>query len=186
MKKGIIVTAFGGVIAGFFLNFREMIILLVMELLNFTLQIIYYIWDIMLSSHLVPGLLLLTLGVFAIAGLAGICVLLYALVRSKPDPEFMKYTEDFIHTAKWRWSWDNNRISDLWCFCPVCDAQLVPVELFDETQFICEQCTPEWSGYPYDSNWKVVAKIRGGNMHYSLGVVEREILRRIRTGVHQR
>ncbi|NWL75490.1 hypothetical protein DM872_01285 [Pseudomonas taiwanensis] len=80
--------------------------------------------------------------------------------------------------ARWRWRWLGNRLADLWCYCPRCDATLV----YDDsscrnylsdvrlTHFICENCGNS-----------IVTSITGGNKNYAVGAAEREILRRIRT-----
>lgn len=90
------------------------------------------------------------------------------------------YVEDILFGAKWRWSWSGGDISNLWCFCPRCDAELVyddstahNIYSRDEprTVFICEHC---------DRN--IMGRINGGDKEYALGAVRREIRRKVRTG----
>ena len=106
-------------------------------------------------------------------------VTLYNGFKPEIKEEFSEYKEDMIKNAKWRWEWQNSKISNLWCFCPQCDATLVYNDNActnfysdkNNTLFICENC-----------NNKTVSDIDGGNKSYALRFVKREIERRIRTG----
>jgi len=117
---------------------------------------------------------------FALIGLINIYL---AIKGESEEPEFKSYVEDFMHGAKWRWSWIGNQISDVWCFCPSCDATLVYDDSscrnlysdVNKTDFICENCSRS-----------VVASISGGNKDYATGAVEREISRRIRTDEYKK
>lgn len=95
-------------------------------------------------------------------------------------PAHLSYTTDYFRGAKWRWDWFGDNISQLWCFCPSCDSELV----YDDsscndilrrseprTDFICEHC-----GHTR------VASVPGGPKRYALSAIEREIRRKIRTG----
>ncbi len=94
------------------------------------------------------------------------------------DKEFnIDYKEDSYQGAKWRWEYIENEIKNFRCFCPQCDMELVPKVIFAEyhhsalrTKFICENC-----------NNKVIASIDGGDRHFTVEKVKREIERRIRT-----
>ena len=112
---------------------------------------------------------------------------LYNIFWSQKAPVYREYTEDMFHGAKWRWSWDGNKISNLWCFCPSCDAQLVYNDgyenMYAKTDFICERCSSNETGNYYRAPGRVVATAKG-DKDYALGAVEREIWRRIRTGEH--
>lgn len=105
------------------------------------------------------------------------------------EPAFANYVEDNFYGAKWRWSWLSGGISNLWCFCPRCDSELVYDDSSchylnsykdepERTDFICEHC-----------HRTVVASIRGGNKNYTLSLVQREIRRKVRTneyGLHRK
>ena len=87
---------------------------------------------------------------------------------------------DRMYGAVWRWRWVGNSISNLWCYCPNCDATLVYVNqsILDyrvdpKTDFVCENCNT------------IIATIKGGNKEYALGAIEREIDRRVRTGEYK-
>ena len=99
-----------------------------------------------------------------------------------PEPTFLTYTEDMVDGVRWRWRWRGNQIDGLWCFCPVCDAQLVHSEEFSEISFICERCPSDGTFFPHGSRGRVVGTVMGGDMNYAVTAVKREILRRIRTG----
>lgn len=91
------------------------------------------------------------------------------------------YVEDHLYGAKWRWSWIAGQVSNLWCFCPGCDSELVYDDSscryiyahYNEpqrTDFVCEHC-----------NGQIVATVRGGDKAYALSAVQREIRRKVRT-----
>jgi hypothetical protein len=121
------------------------------------------------------------LAVLALLALITIVRLFVGFARRKP-PAFANYVEDQIFGAKWRWSWIASEISNLWCFCPRCDSELV----YDDsschsiysstpakTDFICEHC-----------NRITVASVPDGNKGYAVSAVQREIRRRLRTNEH--
>ena len=175
VKSGIIATVAGGLILsalsaipqsrGFFL-----------KAISWVWVGIIGIWSAIVSHYSVPGWVLLIIGLFALVGLAWLLVVL----RIQNEPAHQKYTEDMIDGAKWRWSWNGNKIVNLWCFCPNCDAELIPNKFFDETHFICERCPPV-SDLPDRSHSRVIATMNG-DRYQAVDAAEREILRKIRTG----
>lgn len=181
MKKGIIVTTIGTVLGGAILALTTDIIGIIFQIISLISNGLIWMWIKLTSSYSMPGWIYLIVGCFTIYSLYRF---LLSTKISTHEPEYYRYTEDSIHGAIWRWSWNNDKVSNLSCFCPVCDAQLVPIEAISETQLICERCTTNRSGNPYDPQWKVVATVNGGDRHYVSGAVEREILRRIRTKTH--
>ena len=112
---------------------------------------------------------------FFYSPLFGVITIFQAL-RPVEKPDYVLYVEDDIRGAKWRWGWIGNRLSNLWCYCPDCEAVLVYRYdlIFEETHFLCENC-----------RHSVVATIKGGDKDYALRAVEREIDRRIRTGEYK-
>ena len=137
-------------------------------------------WEVLIGSYSLPGWAWLLIFIFALIGLINI----YGAIKGESEElEFKSYVEDFIYGAKWRWNWLGNNISNLWCFCPSCDATLVYDDSscssfssdVSKTDFICENC-----------NRRVVASISGGNNKYATGAVEREVGRRIRTGEYKK
>jgi hypothetical protein len=131
------------------------------------------IYEFLLSSYDIPVWLLLIISILALTSIFKFFI--YLQNRSKI--EYLKYIEDNIYNAKWKWKWSKDKIVDLQCYCPTCDAVLVyddtshikPTELL-KTEFICENC-----------NSQIVATIRGGNKNYAINAVKREIERRVRT-----
>ena len=97
-------------------------------------------------------------------------------------PAFQNYTEDMLDDVRWRWRWVGNRITDLRCFCPICDSQLVSSRGLLETSFICEHCPADGSLFSAGDRDRIVGTVMGGDRHYAVGATEREIQRRIRTG----
>ena len=124
----------------------------------------------------VPGWALTILGLLALVTVMRAIVGL----RTNPSAPHISYIEDILFGAKWRWSWSGGDISSLWCFCPVCDAELVYDDSSThraysrgepQTLFICEHCSRSTMG-----------RVEGGDKDYALGAVRREIRRRVRTG----
>ncbi|ABB32507.1 hypothetical protein Gmet_2282 [Geobacter metallireducens GS-15] len=170
VRNGVIATVLGGLILSAIPYARGLL-----------LSLIAWVWSgavwarkTITLSYPTPGWLLLLIGLFALYG--AVCTL-FAL-RPKKEPLHKKYTEDIIYGAKWRWSWVGSNVSNLWCYCPTCDATLVYDDSScrsryepSKTDFICERC-----------NGKVVTTIQGGNKSYAVGAAERELLRKVRTG----
>ena len=123
-----------------------------------------------------PGLGFFILVLFAIAGIIIVGVAVAALIgkASVNEPWQASYVKDTICGVEWRWRWVENRISDLWCYCPRCEATLLYEShrpLQEKIYFRCENC-----------NQSVLTSIPGGSQAYALQAVTREIDRRIRTG----
>ncbi len=136
-------------------------------------------WLLLVDSHSSPGWVWAIVGGLAIIGLG---TLLKALWLSFKRAPHLDYIEDTIHGATWRWQWWSNKIVGLWGFCPTCDGTLVYNEnqayhqggISPQTDFICENC-----------NDRLISSIKGGYKSYALGVIEREIERRVRTDEYQ-
>lgn len=127
------------------------------------------------DSYSIQGWALALLVLLALVTLIRFAV---ALKPQQPAP-FASYVEDQLFGAKWRWSWLSGEMSNLWCFCPRCDSELVYDDSScnniyssaqSKTDFICEHC-----------GHTTVATIAGGNKGYALSAVQREIRRRVRT-----
>lgn len=127
------------------------------------------------ESYSTPGWALFILGILAlitvVRGIIGLSV--------NATPPYTTYVEDGLFGARWRWSWSGESISNLWCFCPTCDSELVyddssarHFHAYEEpkTLFICEHC-----------NRNVKGRVNGGDKDYALSAVRRKIRRRIRT-----
>lgn len=136
-------------------------------------------WNALISSYSLPGWFLIILFMLA---LFSIGMIIYAW-KEKHQPEYKSYTEDFLYGVKWRWTWNGSSINNIWCYCPVCDATLVYDDnsynrlyygATPKTDFICENCSRQ-----------IKASIEGGNKRYALGLIEREVHRRIRTGQYK-
>ena len=134
---------------------------------------VLWCWKALISSYSLPGWAWIIVFLFAIIG---VITILQALIPVE-KPEHVSYVEDDMFGAKWRWKWIENRLSNLWCYCPHCDATLVRQvdSILHETHFLCENC-----------RHSVITTLRGRDKYFVLGVVEREIDRRIRTGEYKR
>jgi hypothetical protein len=175
IRNNVIASVIGGII-----------LLSVPVLRGYTITVFKWIWSLLiwcwkalLKSYALPGWAWLIIIGLALLGI----IILIASLKNESDPEFKSYTEDMIRGAKWRWKWSGNRITDLWCYCPTCDATLVYDDsscrrsLYEKahTKFICENC-----------GHNIVTEIEGGNKDYAVGAVEREVDRRIRTNEYKK
>ncbi|MFZ6039751.1 hypothetical protein ACOV11_04490 [Vibrio natriegens] len=167
--------AIASIVAGVALTF-------IPELRNYGMAVIDWIWSLaswcwraLIDNYALPGWAWIPIILLTLVGIFNI----YRSLRTpQKQPTYTNYQEDYFYSTKWRWSWDNSEISNLWCFCPSCDATLVYDDSScgtfyeeDKTHFICENC-----------NNSVITTVKGGNHYYALSAAEREIFRRIRTG----
>ena len=186
MKKGIVVAVIGGTIVAVvdaailpvILNWPS----LVAKTASWAWTGVSWAAGMLVSSHPMPGWTIVGMGLLALLGLIVLGNMLKRNPQTTSAPPFLKYTEDIIDGAKWRWRWSGNKIANLCCFCPSCDAQLVYADSFDSTHFICERCPSDGTFSPYGGRGRTVATVMGGGRQYAVGATEREILRRIRTG----
>ena len=174
VRNGIIATVAGGMILSMIPSLRGYF----RNAISWGWSGVIWLWHALISHYSVPIWLLLIVGFLAFVGLIRLFAVSF-VIPSQEKSSFLNYTEDLLYGAKWRWSWARNKITDLWCFCPICDAQLVPFDGSGETHFLCERCPPLESD---PNQFGRVVVIRPGNRDYVVGSAEREILRRIRTG----
>ena len=134
---------------------------------------VLWCWNAFISSYSLPGWAWIIVFLFAIIGV----ITIFQSLKPVDKPEHMAYIEDDMFDAKWRWIWTGNRFSNLWCYCPHCDATLVYQvdSILHATHFLCENCSHS-----------VVTTLRGKDKYSALRVVEREIDRRIRTGEYKK
>ena len=138
-----------------------------------------WFFSLFTTEYSTPGWILATLGLLAL--ITTVRWISAAIRRDEEDKaDFQSYTTDNLYGAKWRWTWIGHDVTNLWCFCPSCDSELV----YDDsscsdilrrseprTDFICEHC-----GHTH------VTSIKGGNRSYALSAIQREIRRNLRTG----
>ena len=179
VRNGIIATVVGGLILSAIPQLRSFFL----ESMSWVWSGIIGVWAALIASYSVPGWALLIIGLFALAGLAVGLAWLSVVLRPQNEPAYRNYTEDMIDGAKWRWLWNGNKISNLRCFCPNCDAELIPVERWDQMSFICERCPSQEYDfrYPSPSSGRVITTMNG-DRYDAVSSAKREILRRIRTG----
>lgn len=183
MKTAILGSAIGGLIVVIIAS--KTVQALLSEILLWSWGKIVWIWTALESDHLVSGWILLIVGLLAIIGIRSIFGRICIYLLSSEEP---KYTEDTLEGVKWRWRWVNNSISDLSCFCPNCDAVLLPFPSHNDfgelesTLLLCEQC-PQDKTHDLPIPGRIVEEF-GGSWDYLKGKVGREILRRNRTDHH--
>ena len=172
IRNGVIISVIAGIIL---LVFKDYVV----NIFSWLWSGIVWCWEALIASYSIPGWAWLVILIFALVGLVTIYIV---IKRESQEPEFKSYTEDFIHGVKWRWRWVGNWISDVWCYCPHCDATLVYDDSscndfsdINKTDFICENC-----------GHSVVASITGGGKDYVIGAIKREIDRRIRTKINNK
>lgn len=95
--------------------------------------------------------------------------LYFFLFRKGKD--FHDYIEDNLYEVPWKWEWKKDKILNLKCHCPSCDEILVYENdnILHKTYFLCPSCDAQ------------KAVIGGGDSKYALGIVKREIMRKVRT-----
>ena len=179
--SGVIVTVVSGLILSAIPKTRD----LSLQLGSWAWSVASWIYDTLRSSHSMPGWTILVAGLLALIGLSVMFLLLKAIHLGGKEHLYQHYTEDTIDGLKWRWTWVGNEISNIWCFCLSCDAQLVYAEGFGETRFICERCPPEGPFVQDELEGRIIAIERRGDRRYAVAAAKREIFRRIRTGAHR-
>lgn len=149
----------------------------------------------MSSSHPVYGWIIFVVGLVAILGLV---VLLksaisgiLAIGKRPLPPAYTTYNEDLMDGVLWRWQWTKGQVTNIWCFCPDCDAQLVydprGARYNGEAHLICENCPSDGSlrahdmKEPHAGRGRIVKTSLGRDEEEITAPVTREILRRIRT-----
>ena len=167
---GVISTVVGGLVLSEVEKLRNLIV----KIFSPVWFIILFLWDALNSDYSLNGWSIFIFGIFTIGGFGIVLMWFYLLLHPHTNPEYQNYTEDYIYGVKWRWSWNQGRISNLWCYCQICDAQLIYSEEFRHTHFICERCT-------YGQSAPQPTATVPGDRYYIVGAAEREIYRRIRT-----
>ena len=187
--KNIIVAAAGGTfVGGLLLDVVLNSSSLLAKVGSWAWSSVSWVWATLLSSHSMPGWVILVVGSLALFGLIIIGLLLKERLQGTEEPHgvkdsrFRNYTEDVLDGVRWRWRWRGNRIADLFCFCLTCDAELVYDDGIYETHLICERCPSDGTLNPTGSRGRIVTTVRGGGRGYAVDSAEREINRRIRTG----
>jgi hypothetical protein len=173
IRNGIIVTVIGGVLLLLIDSVRDLILRAFVLLWN-TAKLAWYFF---ISNTSIPVWLLAFISLFSVIGV----ITLYKSLRPAPEPDYKKYVRDNFLGAAWRWTWYNQDISKLWCFCPTCDTELVDDDLTtkrltyreNKTSFICENC-----------NHSIIASAPGSLSH-ALSSIERQIMRKVRTGEYK-
>ncbi|WP_279464802.1 hypothetical protein [Aeromonas dhakensis] len=171
IRNSVIASVLAGVIFLFVPEIRAS----VMTFISWLFSGVLWCWKTLTNSYALPGWVWLILFVLALVGTLAIFL---EFKGKKGGLEYKNYIEDSMLGAKWRWSWVGDQVSDIWCFCPRCDATLVYDDSscrniyadIRKTNFICENCGNN-----------VVTSVTGGNVDYAIGVAEREVSRRVRT-----
>ena len=127
IRNGVIATVIGGLILSVIPPSRGFLV----DLMLWTWAGIMSLWISLISNYSVSGWAFLIVGLLAFVGFAHICKAL----APKNETAHLEYLEDVIYGAKWRWSWQDNGISNLRCFCPTCDAELIATQRHGRTFF---------------------------------------------------
>jgi hypothetical protein len=175
VRNGVIATVVGGIalaaLSALWPAFKRFLLWLWEQVMWFGS---FFTDSYSLKGWILGGLILLALPT-AIRFLLGL--------KPQDQPAFTRYVDDMLFKAKWRWTWLGSEISNLWCFCPQCDSELVYDDSScrniysrepEKTLFICEHC-----------GHLTIASIVGGDKDYAISAVKREIRRRIRTNEYQ-
>lgn len=133
-------------------------------------QVVLEIWEHLTASVSVPWWSVYLCGLI-------LCIILWrgcratirSLAREAVDDSFLSYREDIFFNMRWRWRWTQDGVTDIACYCPQCDLQLIPQDLHGETGFSCERCGQD------------VYKVDGNMYQFELRIA-REVQRKARTG----
>ncbi len=170
IRNGIIATVVGGLILSLLLPSVRLFFTSIFELLK---SIFNYLWNLLTSVYEVKGWFLLLL---EILGAVVVIQIVAKILASREQGVEDLYVEDNLFGAVWRWSYLSHDVSNLWCFCPKCNIELVYEEVNRRSQlindpprtnFICERC-------------KEIRASLEGDQYQALGSVKREIRRKIR------
>jgi hypothetical protein len=97
---------------------------------------------------------------------------MYAPLRQKNvnHPNWRDYKQDEIMGMRWHWRYSSYKhdIENLWCFCPDDYTELISSDSYTQVNFQCETCRKKFGPFQ-------------GNLNYVLGMVERQIRRKLRT-----
>lgn len=123
-----------------------------------------------------PDWAFVTLSIIFLAALLYLFIKIFII-----KPAFFYYIEDNLYKIKWKWRWKKDKIIELYCFCPKCEDRLVyddtsckdSYSLNKETKFICEKC-------------HFSSSLSGGDISYSLNIIEREINRKVRLDIYEK
>ncbi len=134
----------------------------------FKLQVLHWhntLKTILTSSYTINGWILLFLISFSLIGFGFV---LYKIYYIKPKKSI--YADHTIHEIKgavWKWHWNENKIEQLWCFCPECNDELSydNDHLLQTITFSCQQCD------------KQISKFNAHNINAVLVFVKNEIRR---------
>ena len=137
------------------------------------------VWHWVGGTASIPNWLLVVLSLCALAILAVVIVVIWAICRS-PERVIQEITEFSYLGLKWRWQIqrlpDRDTIVNLYPYCPVCDMQLRVVRFRDvprnQTKCFCDSCP----GQPEKFS-------KEGEPEEVMDQVMREILRQRRKGI---
>lgn len=178
IRNGLVITVIGGILLSFWPPFKDFLI----TSLSWSWGVIKSIGFWLSGTHEFYGWLFLLLLLLSIPSMFGAA--LFVFKKKQPSLEEI-YTSDFLFGASWHWSYLNGSIRNLWCLCTVCKNELIYSEfrpdrfkyrhdgLEAKTDFICERCN-------------ITCCTLKGDREYALGIVEREIRRKIRNNEWQR
>ncbi|NLC27838.1 MAG: hypothetical protein GX780_03585 [Campylobacteraceae bacterium] len=108
-----------------------------------------------------------------------VALTLLAIFWYTKRPKYLRYKEEIIHGALWRWKWSGRTIVGLWCYCPNCKGSLT----FDDTLCKATQKLGDKSTFFICTHCEVgqVGSVKGGDRRYVLTLVKRDILRKAQT-----
>jgi uncharacterized protein YbaR (Trm112 family) len=134
------------------------------------------IWKYLTTTHNINGFLIILSGLVWLFFIYTFLLLIKNILIGKT---YEDYTEDTFHGINWRWYWKDGKIINLWCYCPICELEMSYIEDKEyynngfnykyNVTFTCEHCNREYT-------------IIEHKLNYLLGVIEREIRRKIRIG----
>lgn len=97
------------------------------------------------------------MGIFVLFGLTYVFLWLKSGLLGLP-------TKGQVYGVMWRWRWTDNQISDLRCYCPRCESELVAPyenrivwtvgELYNDNRLVCEHCPDDGTLIKNDARFR--------------------------------
>ena len=164
LRTLILGTAIGGLVLAFFLWFAGYIPSIWQACKSASI----WLFRFLLSSVPVPVWLIFLLSPLIVFTM----FLIFADLRKK-DVDHQNWRndkQDEIMGMRWHWRYSSytHIIENLWCFCPDDYTELISSDAYIQVSFQCETCRKEFGPFQ-------------GNLNYVLGMVERQIRRKLRT-----
>ena len=157
-------------------------------------EIMQNAWNFAVTSYPTPGWVMLLMCGLSLSTL----IFAFSCIRSRSLGQATIAQADGL---TWRWKWTGSQMTDLWCYCPRCDLELVAPyenqyisviagEAYTDNRIVCERCeddgtlvkddprfrNPDPTLAVVDGKGRVIANMPGSKSEF-VDRAKREILR---------